>query len=56
MPCCEMGMLDWTHADQHATEAGAGGSPTLPLPQTCRRLKLGFNLHQLRCLVVISAS
>ena len=41
-PCCEMGMLDWTPAHQHATGAGAGGSPTLPLPQTCRRLKLGL--------------
>ena len=35
-------MLDWTPAHQHATRAGAGGSPTLPLPQTCRRLKLGL--------------
>ena len=37
-----MGMLDWTPSHQHATGAGAGGSPTLPLPQTCRRLKLGL--------------
>src|SRR3954471_5011934 len=41
-PCCEMGMLDWNPAHRHATGAGAGGSPTLPLPQTCRRLKLGL--------------
>ena len=37
-----MGMLDWTPAHQHGTGAGVGGSPTLPLPQTCRRLKLGL--------------
>ena len=37
-----MGMLDWTPAHLHTTGAGAGGSPTLPLPQTCRRLKLGL--------------
>ena len=41
-PCSKMGMLDWTPAHQHTTGSGAGGSPTLPLSQTYRRLKLGL--------------